>query len=320
MKSYLFLLLLTIAFSLVDVERHKKIVDTVNNMKTTWKAKVYDRDISPLVGAWKESEETELPEKTTFKTSNDDLPESFDLREAYPQCESLREIRDQSRCGSCWAFAAVEVMSDRLCIHSGGKLQTRVSAGYLTSCCSSCGDGCFGGYPSATFSFWKSNGIPSGGIYGDTTTCMPYFFPPCDDHMHKCEDYQDTPACERSCIEGYPIPLEEDKSYGVSSYSVRGEENIMKEIYENGSVEGTFSVYEDFGDYESGIYQHVTGSYLGGHAIKIIGWGVENGVKYWLIANSWNERWGENGYFRIKRGSNECGIDSSASTGMPKID
>ena len=114
--------------------------------------------------------------------------------------------------------------------------------------------------------------------------------------------------------------VDEDRTYGSSAYSVRGEKNIMKEIYENGSVEGTFTVYEDFGDYESGVYQHVTGSYLGGHAIKMIGWGVtEEGVKYWLIANSWGNTWGENGYFRILRGSNECGIDSSADTGMPQL-
>ncbi len=138
--------------------------------------------------------------------------------------------------------------------------------------------------------------------------------------MHKCHDYIDTPECETSCQEGYPKTLSEDKSYGVSSYSVRGEANIMKEIYENGSVEGTFSVYEDFADYESGVYQHVTGSYEGGHAIKIIGWGVtEDGVKYWLIANSWNETWGEKGYFRMLRGENECGIEGSANTGMPKL-
>ena len=93
----------------------------------------------------------------------------------------------------------------------------------------------------------------------------------------------------------------------------------MQEIYERGSVSAAFSVYEDFGNYKSGIYQHVTGGYLGGHAIKIIGWGVENGVKYWLCANSWNESWGEKGFFRILRGQNECGIEDDADTGMPKI-
>ena len=45
----------------------------------------------------------------------------------------------------------------------------------------------------------------------------------------------------------------------------------------------------------SGVYQHVTGSAVGGHAIKVLGWGEENGTPYWLCANSWNTDWGENG-------------------------
>ena len=47
----------------------------------------------------------------------------------------------------------------------------------------------------------------------------------------------------------------------------------------------------------------------GGHAIRIVGWGVEGGVDYWKIANSWNPFWGEKGYFRIVRGTDECGIE-----------
>jgi cathepsin B len=45
--------------------------------------------------------------------------------------------------------------------------------------------------------------------------------------------------------------------------------------------------------YKSGVYQHVSGEELGGHAIKVLGWGVENGTPYWLVANSWNEDWGD---------------------------
>lgn len=67
----------------------------------------------------------------------------------------------------------------------------------------------------------------------------------------------------------------------------------------------------------SGIYQRTTDDYEGGHAVKIVGWGVENDVKYWLIANSWNERWGENGYFRILRGVDEVGIESNIDAGLP---
>ena len=89
MKSYLFILLLTLASSLFDLEKHQLIVEIVNSKKTTWKAEVYHRDIAPLLGAWTEPPENELPEKTTFKTADNELPESFDLREAYPQCETV---------------------------------------------------------------------------------------------------------------------------------------------------------------------------------------------------------------------------------------
>ena len=67
------------------------------------------------------------------------------------------------------------------------------------------------------------------------------------------------------------------------------EAEIQAEIMKNGPVEGAFTVYADFPSYQSGVYQHTAGAALGGHAIKILGWGVENNVKYWLVANSWNE-------------------------------
>lgn len=54
---------------------------------------------------------------------------------------------------------------------------------------------------------------------------------------------------------------------------------------------------------------------LGGHAIKIIGWGVEDGTPYWLVVNSWNESWGDNGTFKILRGSDECGIEDNIVAG-----
>lgn len=55
-----------------------------------------------------------------------------------------------------------------------------------------------------------------------------------------------------------------------------------------GSVTATFTVYSDFLTYSSGVYQHLTGSQVGGHAVKMIGWGVTTGgVAYWICANQW---------------------------------
>ncbi|KHJ99369.1 hypothetical protein OESDEN_00607 [Oesophagostomum dentatum] len=67
------------------------------------------------------------------------------------------------------------------------------------------------------------------------------------------------------------------------------------------------------------VDKHTWGYQQGGHAIKIIGWGVENGTKYWIIANSWNSDWGENGYFRMLRGTNECYLESWVSAGMMNV-
>ena len=56
------------------------------------------------------------------------------------------------------------------------------------------------------------------------------------------------------------------------------------------------------------MYQHTTGQPVGGHAVKIVGWGEDSGTPYRKVANSWNPYWGESGYFRI--GLHEGGIDT----------
>jgi len=299
---------------------YEEIANTVNELKTTWKATTYERNYKPLLGAILDGG-LSLPEKNFKKKVS--LPDNFDPREEYPKCESIKEIRDQANCGSCWAFGAVEAMSDRICIHSGQKLQTRVSSQNLLACCSACGFGCDGGYPASAWRYWKNTGLPTGGLYGDKTTCQPYFLPPCDHHVDgshgACPETVDTPECETNCDDGNKKDYASEMTYGASAYSVSGEANIMQELYENGPVEASFTVYEDFVTYKSGVYQHVTGSALGGHAIKMIGWGVEDGVKYWLCVNSWNEEWGDGGLFKIRRGTNECGIENSVNAGLPKL-
>ena len=57
-----------------------------------------------------------------------------------------------------------------------------------------------------------------------------------------------------------------------------------------------------------GVYKHTTGAMLGGHAIRILGWGVENGMDYWLVANSWNPDWGDQGIRRLPNAVMPCSL------------
>lgn len=61
----------------------------------------------------------------------------------------------------------------------------------------------------------------------------------------------------------------------------------------------------------TGVYQHVAGSALGGHTIRILGWGIEKGTSYWIIGKSCNSDWSDNGYVRFLQGKDECVIESS---------
>ena len=94
---------------------------------------------------------------------------------------------------------------------------------------------------------------------------------------------------------------------------------MKQEIYAYGPISVIFTVYEDFMVYKSGVYQHVSGAKLGLHAVKMLGWGIENGVSYWLCVNSWNTEWGEQGFFRILLGKNHCGIENGGMAGIPRL-
>jgi len=73
--------------------------------------------------------------------------------------------------------------------------------------------------------------------------------------------------------------------------------------------------------YKSGIINDVTACPPAGqidHAILLVGYGtgsegVELGIDYWRIKNSWNTNWGEEGYLRIARGQNLCEIANGAA-------
>ncbi|CAO1420120.1 unnamed protein product [Diamesa tonsa] len=308
-----------------------EFIDEINQKATTWKAGRNFHEnvdlgyIRKLMGVHPESINNRLPEMLHDTSDAEDLPENFDARTVWPDCPTIGEIRDQGSCGSCWAFGAVEAMSDRVCIHSNASIHFRFSSEHLVSCCHTCGFGCNGGFPGAAWSYWVRKGLVSGGSYGSKMGCQPYDIEPCEHHVNgtrkSCDGAEGkTPKCQSKCTNpNYTVDFKSDKHFGKSSYSVnRNPKQIQLELFKNGPAEAAFTVYEDLLQYQSGVYQHVTGKALGGHAIRILGWGVENDTPYWLIANSWNSDWGDHGFFKILRGEDHLGIESQIAAGIPK--
>ncbi|XP_064460421.1 cathepsin B-like [Ornithodoros turicata] len=305
-----------------------EMIDFINNLNTTWTAgRNFDKSISleylrGLMGVHPMSLMHRLP-TIEHDVNPDDLPDSFDARKEWSHCHSIGVIRDQGSCTTDWAFGPVGAISDRICIHSHGKIQVNISADDAFECCMTCGDGCTSGYPGKVWVYWKLSGLVTGGLYGTADGCMPYPIPPCEHYVKgkrpACTAPVVAPGCPPKCRDGYHKTYEEDKHYGETVYLLESDEDQMRaEIYKNGPVQASFSVYSDFLNYKSGVYQHHSGKSLGDHAIKILGWGTEKGVPYWLAANSWNTDWGDNGYFKILRGSDECGIKENVYGGIPK--
>jgi len=246
----------------------------------------------------------------------------------WPKCsEVIGEIRDQSMCGCCWAFGAASAASDRMCIATQGQLAFPLSAEDVCFCASD--DGCDGGDIQSPWDYVQQSGAVTGGQVNGTGPfgpglCSAFSLPHCHHHGPQGSDpYPDegTPGCPQQTSPQCPTKCDADAKSPHSNFqqdkysftgdveTASGETDIQQMIMAGGPVETAFSVYSDFENYASGIYHHVTGEQVGGHAVRFVGWGVDNGVKYWKVANSWNPYWGEKGYFRIKRGGNDCGIE-----------
>ncbi|GAB6022479.1 hypothetical protein CHUAL_006589 [Chamberlinius hualienensis] len=310
-----------------------EMINHINNAQSSWRAgqnfqpNTDMRYIKKLMGALRGNRRLpELSHDKLLMKPGFSLPASFDSRAQWPNCPTIKEVRDQGSCGSCWAFGAVSAISDRICIHSAANTHAHISAEDLVSCCGflTCGNGCNGGYPGGAWEFYVNDGLVTGGNYDTNEGCEPYSIAECEHHVNgtrpPCSGEGKTPKCKKFCIPGYSKTYKDDKYYGAKSYSIRSEPTqIQTEIMTNGPVEVDFTVYEDFLSYKSGVYHHVTGSELGGHAVRMIGWGNENGEDYWLLANSWNTDWGDNGFFKIRRGVDECGIEDDVVAGIPKL-
>ena len=170
--------------------------------------------------------------------------------------------------------------------------------------------GCEGGQPWAAMSYAHEKG----GLVPEA--CYPYLKP--DGPIGTCSDepclkFQTTPKCPASLFHKDPICADASRRHWKdvaveltqSDYIVQLSTPMALEIMHYGPITASMVVYNDFLNYTSGVYRVNSDTAVGAHAVKIIGWGSDP-EPYWLVQNSWTTRWGEGGYFRIRRGDNSC--------------
>ena len=212
------------------------------------------------------------------------LPDSFDTRDAYPGC--INPIYTRQGNETAWQIGAIEVSSDRLCAYTNGDIKFRFSMSYLQACNPNPSD-----LP-GTWLYIEENGLP-------LESCVP-----------------PTPyksSCPFACYNLQPLKKYVFRDALMESSPL----NIKLSLLNSGPVAGVMRVFEDFLYYKSGIYTQKAGKELGETMVRIIGWGVQNGVNYWICANHWGTKWGEKGYVRIAFG--QLGIDTGAMTIMPTL-
>ena len=274
--------------------------DMVNEIKakaTTWiPHEVHENPLSKLsteeilglcgtkVGPIDANEESPFPAPEEITS----VPATFDSRTAWSGC--VHAIRDQGQCGSCWAFAATEALSDRFCIKSNRSVNVVLSPEDMVSCDTS-NMGCNGGYLDRAWSYLERTGAVADSCfqYSGAAKACPSGSCPNGGTFHKYKCQPGTTVAARSISQ------------------------IQSEISQHGPMETGFTVYQDFYNYKSGVYRHTSGSSVGGHAVKIVGWGAD----HWIAANSWGTGWGENGFFRIAFG--QCGFDSAVYACSPQL-
>ncbi|XP_038114094.1 cathepsin B-like [Culex quinquefasciatus] len=301
------------AFSITN-QMQDALVSTIESRTRTWVAQAYvQREKFGVMSLGLRPNDSVANAVPMLKNQRSVrfLPESFDSRQKWSYCPSLNQIRDQGCCGSCYIVATAAAITDRYCIHSRGQRQFTFGATDYLACCTDCFK-CDGGYSAKTWQYWVDSGLTSEGAYKSGQGCYSYPF-----NSYCVNDPY--PTCNRQCQAGYPLTHSQDLKYGASAYRVMWNERaIMTEIYQNGPVVVQFEVFDDFYQYKSGVYRHVTGTTRGWHVVRVIGWGVENGVKYWLIANSWGARWGDKGFVKFVRGENHLEIENFVYAGLPK--
>jgi len=240
------------------------------------------------------------------------LPSSFD----WVSQGAVTPVKDQGSVGTCWAFSTTGNVEGQVFLAT--KQLISLSEEYLVDCddtdCS-----VFGGWPHLAAQYIiSSGGIPTEASYpyccgtGDCYPCMlnknVSFCGPPPEYCNKTQNAQCKTASFAAKLKSWTqLPKNEDQ---LAALLVSGGPISVL-------MDASYLQYYTSGIWDpSGLFDCDSSGSLDSldHAVLIVGYGVNGTTPYWKVKNSWNQSWGEDGYFRIIRGVGKCGINSNAIT------
>ena len=234
-----------------------------------------------------------FPHSTYNYNKNDLTPESWDWREH----GIVGPIKNQQQCGSCWAFSAIGSLESQISKKTGKNIS--LSEQEMVDCVKNiespdgtftCCDGCMGGEMYSVYQYLieKTKGVDN------TESQYPYT------------------AVDGECNK--KLVRLTTKVNNFVSLPKGDEAAMVHALYTIGPLSIGVNANTDWQLYKKGIYNpsNETCDPEGlDHGVVLVGYGIENGVNYWTIRNSWGQDWGEDGYIRLVRGKNACGVSNA---------
>ncbi len=297
--SIVYTFLSLVSASQTAYETNLKYIDTVkHNSSSLWEldvnkfVKLSDNDFS---AKFKGYSMTYDPPRVSPLPTDPKIPTSFDWRK---HGNVVGPVKNQEQCGSCWAFSAVGALESQVTKVTGSPVV--LSEQEMVDCVknvlspdksSECCYGCMGGEMYAVYQYLLDNKSED-----DTEKQYPY--------QAVDQNCKVLPSTVKTKLKNYvALPVDE--------------ESIKTALYKQGPISVGVNANQDWQLYSKGIYNPSVqecdpSPYSMDHGVIIVGYGSEKGQKYWIVRNSWGADWGEQGYIRLARGTNACGVANAA--------